>query len=94
MGIQNRNTQFINLFGDPDRPIYGNELVTPTQWYYYEVQSCSGPFIGYIRSLTELPINSSVKSPTEGCLEIFSSASTETSLTEWTDTFDSCLECS
>ena len=29
MGIENRNTKFVNLFGDPDRPIYGNELVVP-----------------------------------------------------------------
>ena len=29
MGIEFRNTQFVNLFGDPDRPIYGNEVVVP-----------------------------------------------------------------
>lgn len=29
MGIEYRNTQFVNLFGDPDRPIYGNDLVVP-----------------------------------------------------------------
>jgi len=29
MGKEFRNTDFINLFGDPDRPIYGNELVVP-----------------------------------------------------------------
>ena len=29
MGIKYRNTDFINLFGDPDRPIYGNEIVAP-----------------------------------------------------------------
>lgn len=29
MGVKFRNTEFVNLFGDPDRPIYGNELVVP-----------------------------------------------------------------
>ena len=29
MAKQFRNTDFINLFGDPDRPVYGNELVIP-----------------------------------------------------------------
>ena len=94
MGIENRNTQFINLFGDPDRPIYGNQLVSPTNWLYYEVQSCSGPFIGFIRSATELTIGSSIKSPTEGCLEIFSTTVETDDLTEWNETFDSCIECS
>jgi len=29
MAKQFRNTDFVNLFGDPDRPIYGNEEVVP-----------------------------------------------------------------
>ena len=29
MGIEYRNTKFVNLFGDPDRPIYGDEVVVP-----------------------------------------------------------------
>ena len=94
MGLKHNNTAYTNIFGDPDHPIYGNEVVIPQQWYYYEVQSCSGPFIGFIRSLTELSINSSVKSPTEGCLEVFSTAVPTEDLTEWNETFNSCLECS
>ena len=30
MGLIHRNTTFTNLFGDPDRPIYGNEVVVAT----------------------------------------------------------------
>ena len=29
MPIEFRNTNFVNLFGDPDRPIYGDEVVIP-----------------------------------------------------------------
>lgn len=31
MGLINKKTAYTNIFGDPDRPIYGNELLTPIQ---------------------------------------------------------------
>ncbi len=94
-----RNTDFVNNPIGNDRPIYGNEFIPPPTpspspvYYYYEVQSCSGPFIGWIRSTSVLSIGQVFYSPTEGCIEVFSTATTETDLTDYTTEYASCAAC-
>lgn len=76
-------------FGDFEAPLALYPLPVPN---YYEVQECAGAGLGYIKTFDILPINSSVLIDNI-CWEVFSSATTEPTLLEFTSTYVDCATC-
>lgn len=104
------NTQYVNGFIGENRPIYGNQVLPPSPtptisltpsptpvYYYYELQDCSGPGYGFIRTETTFlsgHIGKSLYTLERGCMEVFATATTTNDLLTWAPSYALYADCS